>query len=74
MGGPSFQDEYELASAQLAEAMSRDITDCDGDGCGECDVCEYLDFIEYAEAVAPPGSRIIRDREIEKILKRHENK
>jgi hypothetical protein len=32
-------------------------------------VCRYLDYLEYAEAVCPPGEGIItRDRELEAYL------
>lgn len=43
--------------------------DCKQEGCGKCRVCKYLDFKEYAESVAPPGSYISSDREIETYLK-----
>lgn len=43
-------------------------TDCGTDGCGECDVCLYLEFLEYAGQVAPAGSTIERNPEIEKHL------
>lgn len=37
-------------------------------GCTMCKVCKYLNFIEWAESVAPPESTIERDAEIEKYL------
>lgn len=47
----------------------REITDCGGDGCEECNVCCYLNFCEWAEQVAPPGeSTIQRDPRIEAYL------
>lgn len=34
----------------------RGLTDCGPDGgCGECDVCRYLDHLEHAAAVSTPG-------------------
>lgn len=37
-------------------------------GCGACKVCKYLNFLEWARSVAPSGSTIQRDEEIEKYL------
>lgn len=38
--------------------------------CGECVVCKYLDFIEWAESVGkPPGSVINRNTFVEAYLK-----
>lgn len=31
------------------------ITDCDGKGCGKCDVCRYLNFVEWGRAVGAWG-------------------
>ena len=44
------------------------ITDCDGDGCGECDVCNYLDFLEWVRSVGGGGT-IERNERIEFHLK-----
>ena len=50
-------------------------TDCRGDGCGECEVCEYLDFIEYAVSCAPPGMSVIeRDPLMEAYIKHYYGK
>jgi hypothetical protein len=38
------------------------ITDCGEDGCGECDVCRYLDFLEWAGQVAPRGEHSVIER------------
>jgi hypothetical protein len=44
--------------------------DCDGDGCGECRVCEYLDFLEYVSQVAPGTPHTIeRDVKLDKYIK-----
>ena len=43
------------------------VRDC-GESCGNCDVCRYLAFIEYAKSCAPPGSHIERDHTMEKYL------
>lgn len=43
--------------------------DCEQDGCGECVVCKYLDFLDRAQAVAPMNSTIERNPLIEKYLK-----
>lgn len=42
--------------------------DCFDYGCGVCKVCIYLNFIEWAESCAPPGSFIQRDKEMEEYL------
>lgn len=44
--------------------------DCFEDGCGKCEVCEYLNFREMAENCAPSGSIIERNEKIERYLKR----
>jgi hypothetical protein len=49
--------------------------DCDWNGklgcneCGVCRVCKYKNFREWAESVAPSGSIIGRNKEIEDYLK-----
>jgi hypothetical protein len=51
--------------------LRRSITDCGEEGCEECDVCRYLDFLEWAGCVGKPdGSVIQRDDEIEAYLRR----
>lgn len=49
-----------------------DITDCGPDGgCEECDVCRYLNFLEWAGSVGKPdGSTIQRNDAIEEYLGR----
>lgn len=47
----------------------RKITDCGQDGCGKCDVCLYLAFIDEVQSVAPAGSVIQQDDEMEQYLK-----
>ena len=37
--------------------------DCGNEGCGECEICEYLDFLEYTEAVGKPSGTIIERHE-----------
>jgi hypothetical protein len=32
--------------------MNEPISDCGADGCGECDVCRYLDFLEWCGQVS----------------------
>ena len=44
------------------------ITNCDGDGCGECDVCRYLEFLDWAQGCAPPESSIQRNPVIEALI------
>lgn len=44
------------------------ITDCGQEGCGECDVCRYLAFLEEANSVAPAGSVIQRDAELDRYI------
>ena len=36
------------------------ITDCNGDGCGECDVCRHLFYIDWVRAVRIEGSTVER--------------
>lgn len=43
--------------------------DCFDEGCGECEVCRYLNFREWAEGCAPAGSTIERNERIETYLK-----
>lgn len=52
--------------------MSAVITDCGPDGgCEECDVCRYLDFLEWVGSVGKPdGSTIERNEKIEAYLRR----
>lgn len=54
----------------VSDAPAHAITDCGPDGgCEECDVCRYLNFLEWAESVAPAGSTIERNEEIERYLR-----
>ena len=49
--------------------MKPEISDCGGDGCGDCDVCRYLNHLEFAAACAPPGeSSVEHDDAIERHL------
>jgi len=58
----------ETQSRRSVQRMVRRISDCGQDGCGKCDVCRYLAFIEEAQSVAPEGSIIQRDSELEKYI------
>jgi len=60
-------------TATLEELGKAAITDCGPDGgCEECDVCRYLNFLEWAGAVGKPeGSTIERDERMERYLKEH---
>lgn len=50
--------------------MSDEVSDCGPDvGCEECDVCRYLNFLEWAGSVAPAGSTIERNATIESYLR-----
>lgn len=42
--------------------------DCKDYGCGECQVCRYLNFREWATSCAPPGSTIERNEKVEAYL------
>ncbi len=46
------------------------VSDCGHEGCGECDVCGYLNFLEMVAQVAPRGepSTVERSAEIEAHL------
>lgn len=44
--------------------------DCEQEGCGECKVCKYLEHLEFASSVAPQGSTIERDVELDKYIKK----
>jgi hypothetical protein len=53
--------------------MAKKITDCNGDGCGECDVCRYLAHLEHAAAVGAFGAHsdfisVERNPQIESLL------
>lgn len=50
-------------------AENRSFTDCVQDGCGQCDVCKYLAFLEWAEAAAPPEAFIQRDAAMDNYLR-----
>lgn len=43
------------------------LTDCGEEGCGQCDVCRYLNFLEWCGQVSSGGT-IERNPEIEKHL------
>jgi hypothetical protein len=48
---------------------SRSITDCGQDGCGECDVCGYLNFLEWCGQVASSVPHVVeRNKAIEQHL------
>ena len=48
----------------------RDITDCGDDGCGECDVCQRLSFLEWAgQASAGVPSSFERDERTDRYIK-----
>jgi hypothetical protein len=50
-----------VAAMDDAEKIAADITDCGPDGgCEECDVCRYLNFLEWAGAVGKPDSSTIQ--------------
>lgn len=46
------------------------ITDCGDEGCEECDVCRYLNFLEWSGQVAPSDipSTVARNEIIEAHL------
>jgi hypothetical protein len=46
----------------------RAIRDCGEEGCGECDVCKYLAFLEWAESVATDDMTIQRDADMEAYI------
>lgn len=49
--------------------MDKDVTDCGDEGCGECDVCTYLDFLEWCGQVGSGVPSVIeRDGNIEAYL------
>lgn len=52
--------------------IAEDVTDCGEEGCGECDVCSYLDFLDWTKQVATRDfpSTIERDGRIEAYLDR----
>lgn len=50
--------------------LVRPITDCAGEGCEECDVCKYLNALENIYAVAPQGSTIERNAEMDAYIAR----
>lgn len=48
--------------------MTRRI-DCNGDGCGECQMCRYLDFLEWAGQVSGGVPSVIqRNAKLDAIL------
>ncbi len=57
-----------MPNTQKIEEWEKEF-DCFDFGCGECEVCRYLAFLEYAQSVAPSGSTIERNKKIENYLK-----
>lgn len=55
--------------AFIDRIMTDGISDCGSDGCGVCDVCQYLAFREEAQSIAPAGAVIEVNQEIEKHIK-----
>ena len=65
--------EYEICVNVLNRIhgrVRRRITDCETDGCGECDVCKRLNFLEWGGQVASrvPHS-IEQDKELDAYIK-----
>lgn len=58
---------------QFGKYKSLEVTwrkfDCGDDGCGECVVCKYLDFLDFAHNTAPAGSTIEYNKFIDKYVK-----
>ncbi len=56
----------------MGTLLAVEITDCGQEGCGECDVCTYLDFLEWCGQVRPSNfpSTIERNAAIEAHLDR----
>lgn len=48
-------------------AWLRSQVSCGDWGCGECQVCRYLAFREWAGGCAPPGSTIYRNKTLEAL-------
>ena len=50
--------------------VRRKITDCDNDGCGECDVCKRLGFLEWARMVSSGiPHEIEQNKEVDDYIK-----
>lgn len=55
--------------AEIAKGPA--ITDCGDEGCEECDVCRYLNFLEWAGSVGKPdGSTIEHNAAMDEYLRR----
>lgn len=55
-----------------AAMWKRPVSDCGDDGCGECDVCRYLHFLEWASSASGGvASYIQRHTRIERHIKEH---
>jgi hypothetical protein len=51
--------------------MATSFTDCGGDGCGECDVCRRLDFLEWVGQVSGGVAHTIEPApELDKYIER----
>ena len=63
---------YPTDKTRCIECPRRPLSDCENDGCGECDVCLYLNHLEYAAAVMPSNGdmscTVERDERIERLL------
>lgn len=42
--------------------------DCVDEGCGDCEICKYLEFLDWASSVAPLGSTIQRNEKLDNYL------
>lgn len=46
------------------------VEDCGPVGCGECEVCQYFDYLEHAGSVGlPSGSTIERNARLDQYIK-----
>ena len=60
-----------MSTRAEAALNTKDYSDCGDDGCGECDVCKYLEFIEWADGCAPDEASIERDPVIEAVIAKY---
>lgn len=44
--------------------MTKAVSDCGDEGCTECDVCTYLNFLEWVGQVAPRGESNVVERNL----------
>lgn len=65
----------ELKNQKVLDSNKKEnwkVFDCFNEGCGECEICEYLDFLDKASSTAPDGSTIEYNEKLDDYIKRQD--